>query len=94
MIYKTIGDSMKVLVALCVGWKKNNNTALINLDRSPWSQDIKGTLKPANNELAIEVYCCQKLLAKPGGASHKKHSMIKSKNSHGKYCWNGGMNGH
>ncbi len=80
LIHETRANSKKTLLTLCVGLKKNNNTPLINLDKISWSQELKGTLKPANNELTTEICCRQTLLTMPGCATGSKHFMIRQRN--------------
>lgn len=80
LIYEAMGNSKKVLVTLCAGLKNNNSTPLINIEESPWSQELKGTLKPSNKELVTEVCRRQKLFAESAGAVGNKQFMMKPKN--------------
>jgi len=66
-IYEALGNSKKVLVTLCHGQTKVDGTPLIDLEESPWRHEPKGTIKPANKDLAMEVLHRQKLFSDDGG---------------------------
>lgn len=74
-IYEAMGNSKRVLVTLCIGLNRENGAPLIDLSESPWSQELKGTMKPTNRELAMEVCRRQNLLAGTNGTSSKQFKM-------------------
>lgn len=78
-IYIAMGNSKKVLVTLCIGLLREDKTPLIDIDKSPWSQELKTTMKPMNRDLATEVCRRQKLFAGMEGSTSKQF-MIKPKN--------------
>ena len=79
-IYEALENSKKVLVTLCMGLKRDEGEALIDIDKSPWSQELKSTMKPSNKELAWEVCRRQKLFAGLESATGNKQFSIKPKN--------------
>ena len=64
-IYEALGNSKKVLVTLCIGLRKPDGSPLIDIDQTPWSQQLKGSVKPANKDLVVEVQRRQKLFPPP-----------------------------
>ena len=78
-VYEAMGNSKKVLVTLCVGLFRENGAPLIDLSQTPWSQELKGAMKPANRELANEVCRRQKLFAGTDGTSTRQF-LMKPKN--------------
>ena len=79
-IYEALDNSKKVLVTLCMGLKRDGGAALIDIDQSPWSQELKSSLKPSNKELALEVCRRQKLFSGLESAVGNKLFSIKPKN--------------
>ena len=78
-IYEAMGNSKKVFVTLCVGLVRDDGSPLIDLSKSPWSQELKGSMKPKNQELATEVCRRQKLFSGMEGTTSKQF-MMKPKN--------------
>ncbi len=78
-IYIALGNSKKVLVTLSIGLLREDKTPLIDIQKSPWSQELKGTMKPLNSDLATEVCRRQKLFAGMEGTNSKQFT-IKPKN--------------
>ena len=79
-IYEAMGNSKKVLVTLCVGLFREDGSPLIDLSQSPWSQELKGAMKPKNQELVSEVCRRQKLFSGMEGTTTSKQFMMKPKN--------------
>jgi hypothetical protein len=78
-IYIALGNSKKVLVTLCIGLYREDKTPLIDIEKSPWSQENKSSMKPLNSDLVMEVCRRQKLFAGMEGTTSKQFS-IKPKN--------------
>lgn len=74
-IYIVMGNSKKVLVTLCIGLLRDDQTPLIDIERSPWSQELKATMKPMNKDLAVEVSRRQQLFAGLEGTDSKLFMM-------------------
>ena len=82
LIYEALEHSKKVLVTLCYGLTKDNTGGLplINIDETPWSQELRGSMKPSNKELAVEISCRQRLFTGLEGTTGNKQFSIKPKN--------------
>ena len=74
-IYIALGNSKKVLVTLSIGLLREDKTPLIDIQKSPWSQELKGTMKPLNSDLATEVCRRQRLFAGMEGTTSKQFTM-------------------
>ena len=61
-LYESLGNSKKLLVALCLGLNDNDNHPLIDIEKSPWSSENKQSVKPSNADLAVEVKRRQEVL--------------------------------
>lgn len=60
-----------------MGLRKNGDTPQIDIDQSPWSLELKGTMKPTNNkELDLEVCHWQKLFTVSEAATGNKQFSI------------------
>ena len=74
-IYEALGNSKKVLVTHCIGLKNQDGSGVIDLEESPWCHEPKGSIKPANRDLALEIQRRQKLFV---AASEKNNSSSKA----------------
>jgi hypothetical protein len=79
-LYNSLGYSKKILVALSLGQKKENNHPLVDLDQPPWSSKTKQTVKPTNADLANEVLRRQTEVTFPGSNVDKRFLLMKPKN--------------
>ena len=79
-LYESLGYSKKVLIVLCLGLKDNDNHPLIDIDRSPWSNENKQNVKRSNADLAVEVQHWQKVLVFLGSSNDKRLLQMKPKN--------------